>query len=71
MVVTLHPKSGLKARLSFLLVMLFVKPLLILFPIFDAGLRQLKWLDRGRSADPTHQASNGLGSAWPTGPPTS
>lgn len=52
MVVTLHPKSGLKARLSFLLVMLFVKPLLILFPIFDAGLRQLKWLDRGAQRGP-------------------
>lgn len=71
MVVTLHPRPGFKARLSFLFVLLFVKPLLILFPIFDAGLRQLKWLDRGRSAGPTHRASNGLGLAWPTGPRTS
>lgn len=52
MLVTLHPKSGLKARLSFLFVLLFVKPLLILFPIFDGGLRQLKWLDRGAQRGP-------------------
>ena len=52
MVVTLHPKSGLKARLPFLFVLLFVKPLLILFPILDAGLRQLKWLDQGAQRGP-------------------
>lgn len=52
MVVTVHPKSGLKARLPFLFVLLFVKPLLILFPILDAGLRQLKWLDQGAQRGP-------------------
>lgn len=52
MVVTLHRKSGIKARLPFLFVLLFVKPLLILFPVLDAGLRQLKWLDRGAERGP-------------------
>ncbi|MGH3722805.1 MAG: alpha/beta hydrolase [Mycobacterium sp.] len=52
MVVTLHRKLGIKARLPFLFVFLFIKPLLIVFPILDVGLRQLKWLDRGAERGP-------------------
>jgi acetyl esterase/lipase len=52
MVVTLHPKTGIKARLSFLFVLLFIKPLLILFPISEGGLGRLKWLDNGAQRGP-------------------
>ncbi|MUM19593.1 alpha/beta hydrolase [Mycobacterium sp. CBMA271] len=52
MVVTLHPKTGIVARLPFLFVLLFVKPILALFPTTEFGLRQLKWLDQGAQRGP-------------------
>lgn len=46
MVVTLHKYSGFRAKLVFVLALLLAKPLLILFPVHDLGLRLLQRLNR-------------------------
>lgn len=47
MIVTRHRNGGYKARLGFLFTMMLIKPVLVLWPTSDIGLRLLRWFERG------------------------
>lgn len=57
-VITVHPKPGLKARLLFVFMLVFVKPLLTLWPVFDRALRALDRLERSAESSPDVSGTN-------------